>query len=629
MTDSLGHGPATKPGFPLVVSAIGVVFGDIGTSPLYALRECFAPERGLSTSPENVLGIVSLLIWTLTLVVCVKYLTFVLRADNRGEGGILALISLVASNFKNRNGRAAMLLGILGIIGASLLYSDGILTPSVSVLSAVEGLMLITPSFEPFIVPLALVVLVILFAFQYRGTEKVGRLFGPVVIVWFLVIGFLGLLAIIHSPSILAALNPFHAIRFVGEHIRQSFGVLGSVFLAMTGAEVMYADMGHFGKKPIRRAWFYLIFPALILSYMGQAAILLDDPKRVDNLFFQLVPIWGLYPMVILATLATVIASQAVISGAFSLARQSVQLGYWPRMRILHTSADTFGQVYVPFINWALMLGTIALVLIFKSSGRLANAYGIAVSSDMLITTCLMTYVALRIWRIKPWFVLPVVAVFAVIDVMFFMANASKVVSGGWIVVIFAAGLIIIMKTWMDGRTLIRRNMEAVSISLEDFVASLEHGQPQRVKGIAVFMAGNPKGVPLALLHNLKHNKIMHERTIIMSVQTLDRPRVPEANRTAVIRYAPGFWQVIVHYGFSETPDIPALLESLPELSINPMQTTYFLGRESLVINPRSRLMWMWQKKLFWFLSLNAQAATSYFKLPPNRVVEIGAQTEL
>jgi KUP system potassium uptake protein len=629
MTEASGSGSVKKPGMTLLVSAIGVVYGDIGTSPLYALRECFAPERGLSTTPENVLGIVSLLIWTLTLVVCFKYLSVVLRADNRGEGGILALISLVSGSLKSRQGKAAALLGLMGIIGAALLYSDGILTPSVSVLSAVEGLMLITPAFQPFIVPAALVVLVLLFAFQYRGTEKVGRLFGPVMITWFVVIGVLGLIAIFQAPGIFAALNPLYALRFLSEHVRQSFGVLGSVFLAMTGAEVMYADMGHFGKRPIRRAWFFLIFPALILCYMGQAAVLLVTPDRVDNLFFQLVPTWGLYPLVILATLATVIASQAVISGAFSLARQSVQLGFLPRMRIQHTSADTFGQVYVPFINWALMLGTNVLVLVFQSSAKLTNAYGIAVSSDMLLTTCLMTFVALRIWRIKPWFVLPVVAVFAVIDVMFFLANASKLVSGGWIVVVFAAMLIIVMKTWRDGRNVIRRHMEAVSLSLEDFVASLALGQPQKVKGVAVFMAGNPKGIPLALLHNLKHNKVMHERTIVMSVLTVDRPWVPEVNRTTVTHYAPGFWQVIVHYGFSETPDIPALLGGLPELSIDPMQTTYFLGRESLVITAQRRGMGVWRKKLFWFLSLNAQAATSFFKLPPNRVVEIGAQTEL
>jgi KUP system potassium uptake protein len=629
MTGSSGSDSTKKPGLTLLISAIGVVFGDIGTSPLYALRECFAPERGLSTTPENVLGIVSLLIWTLTLVVCFKYLSVVLRADNRGEGGILALISLVSGGLKSRRGKAAGLLGLLGVVGAALLYSDGILTPSVSVLSAIEGLTLITPAFQPFIVPAALAVLVLLFAFQYRGTEKVGRLFGPVMIVWFVVIGVLGLISAIQAPEIFNALNPLHALRFLTEHVGQSFGVLGSVFLAMTGAEVMYADMGHFGKKPIQRAWFYLIFPALILCYMGQAAVLLASPERVENLFFQLVPAWGLYPLVILATMATVIASQAVISGAFSLARQSVQLGFLPRMRIQHTSADTFGQVYVPLINWALMLGTIVLVLVFQSSAKLTSAYGIAVSSDMLITTGLISFVALRIWRIKPWFVLPVVAVFAVIDVMFFLANASKLVSGGWFVVVFAALLITIMKTWMDGRNVIRRHMEAVSLSLEDFVASLELGPPQKVKGVAVFMAGNPKGIPLALLHNLKHNKVMHERTIIMSVITVDRPWVPEVNRTTVTRYAPGFWQVIVHYGFSETPDIPTLLGGLSELSIDPMQTTYFLGRESLVITSQRKGMRVWRKKLFWFLSLNAQTATSFFKLPPNRVVEIGAQTEL
>lgn len=613
----------------LTVSAIGVVFGDIGTSPLYALRECFAPGKGIAANPENILGIVSLLLWTLTIVVSIEYLTFVLRADNRGEGGILALISLVSANLKKRSGKMVGVLAVLGIIGASLLYSDGILTPSISVLSAIEGLEVISAEFTPYIVPLTIVVLILLFMFQSRGTEKVGKLFGPLIIIWFIVMAVMGVIATIDNPSVLQALNPYYAVRFLIDHIAQSLGVLGSVFLAMTGAEVMYADLGHFGKRPIRRSWFFLVFPALVLNYLGQAAFLLGSPDSVDNLFFRLAPQWMLYPLVTIATIATVIASQAVISGAFSLARQSVQLGFWPRMQIRHTSADTFGQVYVPFINWALMIGSIALVIFFKKSENLANAYGIAISATMLITFFLMIFVATKLWQYKWWVVLPFCIVFFVIDFMFFVANVSKVFSGGMVVVLFAIGLLVLMKTWMDGRATLRKRMEKTSISLEEFVTSLDYGLPTPVKGTAIFLAGNPRGVPLALLHNLKHNKVLHEKTVVLSVQTLDRPRVSDHNRFVVTRFKHGIWQVVLNYGFSEIPDIPQTLMTVFELGFDPMQTTYFLGREVLVVDGQNHSMWLWRKKLFWFLAHNALAATSFFRLPPNRVIEIGAQTEL
>jgi KUP system potassium uptake protein len=422
----------------LAIGAIGIVFGDIGTSPLYALRECFSPVHGIAVERDNIVGIVSLLIWALSLVVCVKYLLIVLRADNRGEGGILALVSLVSRYIPKGSVKRKALIALLGIIGAALLYSDGMITPAVSVLSAVEGLELISPKFVPYILPLSILVLVALFPSQAKGTTKVGRVFGPIIAVWFVVMGALGLRAIVASPGILAALNPLEALRFLGRNGALSFGVLGSVFLAMTGAEVLYADLGHFGRSPIRRAWFYLVYPALLLNYVGQGAYLLANPGQADNLFYRLAPTWAMYPLLMLATAATIIASQAVISGAFSLARQSVQLGFWPRITVKHTSDETIGQVYVPFVNWALLAGTVGLVLAFKTSGSLANAYGIAVSATMLMTSCLMIVLARKSAHTKLWILIPVGLAFLTMDTAFFLSNVTKIVSGGWIVVIFA-----------------------------------------------------------------------------------------------------------------------------------------------------------------------------------------------
>jgi len=614
----------------LIIAAIGVVFGDIGTSPLYALRECFNATHGLQRDPETVIGVVSLMFWVLTLVVCVKYLAIVVRADNRGEGGILQLISLVGQKIKDKKGQPILFLSLLGIIGASLLYSDGMLTPSVSVLSAVEGLTILTPAFEPWIVPITLAILIGLFSFQSFGTAKVGRLFGPIIAIWFVVLGILGVSSISHNPAILAALNPVHAFRFLINHGSHSFGVLGSVFLAITGAEVMYADLGHFGRRPIRIAWFFLIFPCLVLNYAGQGALLLNPAIPVDNLFFMLSPEWFKLPLIILATFATIIASQAVITGAFSLARASVQLGFWPRLQVRHTSSETIGQVYVPFINWLLMLGTIGLVLGFKASANLANAYGIAVSADMLITTGLMAVVALKIWKAHPLIVFPIVGFFAVLDGTLFVSNASKIVSGGWIVVIFAFSLFMIMKTWMDGRKLVKRELENTQLSLETFIESIQLHMPTRVKGTAVFLAGNPNGVPVALLHNLKHNRVLHDTTVILSIQNAGIPVVPDYERSTHMNYEQGIWRVTLHYGFSETPDVPKALSALgiPGLTFDPMQTTYFLGRESLVPVFKKHTMWLARKRLFTFLSHNALNASLFFKLPPNRVVEVGTRTE-
>jgi KUP system potassium uptake protein len=615
----------------LAVGAIGVVFGDIGTSPLYALRECFSATHGIAVKTENILGIVSLLIWTLSLIVCIKYLVIVLRADNRGEGGILALVSLVSRYVPKGSKRRAGFMAVLGILGTALLYSDGMITPAVSVLSAMEGLEVITPKFIPYILPLSLIVLVALFPMQSRGTAKVGRVFGPLISLWFVVIGVLGLSAITSNPGILAALNPLEAIRFIARNGLLSFGILGSVFLAMTGAEVLYADLGHFGRSPIRRSWFFLVYPALLLNYVGQGAFLLSHPDEADNLFYRLVPSWGLYPMVVLATIATIIASQAVISGSFSIARQSVQLGLWPRVQVRHTSDETIGQVYVPFVNWLLLIGTVGLVLGFKSSGRLANAYGIAVSATMLMTTCLMIFLARRMMRAKLWYVIPLGMLFLTIDGAFFLSNATKIVSGGWIVVVLAAVLFLIMKTWTDGRKLFSKRIQVYRLSPELFASSIALDPPVRVAGTAVFLTADPKGVPKALLHNLKHNRVLHERTIVLSVQTTDEPYVSAASRAIIVGHEGGIWHVILNFGFSETPDVPKAMEAvkIPGFVPDPMKTTYFLGREALVVSRDRGGMMKWRKRLYTFLFNNAVSPTDFFRLPPDRVVEIGAKTEL
>jgi KUP system potassium uptake protein len=615
----------------LAVGAIGVVFGDIGTSPLYALRECFSPKHGIAVEADNILGIVSLLLWTLSLIVCVKYLGFVLRADNKGEGGILALASLVSRFIPAGSKRRAGFVTALGILGAALLYSDGMITPAVSVLSAIEGLEVITPKFIPYILPLALVILVCLFPLQSRGTARVGKVFGPIISIWFAVIALLGLSSIAAHPGILAALNPVHAIRFLLRERGLSFGILGVVFLAMTGAEVMYADLGHFGRSPIRKSWFALVYPALLLNYLGQGAHLLGHPDQVGNLFYRLAPPWALYPLVILATMATIIASQAVISGAFSIARQMVQLGLWPRIQVRHTSDETIGQVYVPFINWFLLLGTVGLVLGFRKSGSLANAYGIAVSVDMLMTTCLMIFLALKMAHLTLWAVIPLGLLFLAIDGAFFLSNVLKIVSGGWIVVVFAAGIFFLMKTWTDGRKLFSKRIQSYRLSPELFASSIALDPPVRVPGTAIFLTGDPKGIPKALLHNLKHNRVLHERTIILSVQTQDEPRVDEARRTEIVGHEGGIWHVLLHFGFSETPDVPRAMEAvlIPGFDPDPMRTTYFLGRESIVVGRSLGGMARWRKKLFTFLFNNAIGPTDFFRLPPDRVVEIGAKTEL
>jgi KUP system potassium uptake protein len=615
----------------LMIAALGIVFGDIGTSPLYALRESFAATGGLAVHPENVVGIVSLLLWTLTLIVCVKYLLIVLRADNKGEGGILALVSLISRYVPKDHAKRAGFVTILGIVGAALLYSDGMLTPAVSVLSAIEGLTMVTPRLEPYILPVSLVVLVALFPFQSRGTSKMGRIFGPVLALWFIVIGLLGLHSIIQRPAILAALNPIAAVSFLLRNGIGSLSVMGSVFLAMTGAEVLYSDLGHFGRRPIRRTWFFLVYPALILNYAGQGAFLLERPAEVENLFYRLAPQWVVLPLVILATMATIIASQAVITGAFSLARQSVQLGLWPRIQVRHTSDETIGQVYVPVINWFLMIGTVGLVLAFRTSAHLSHAYGIAVSATMIITTCLMIFLARKAYRVSYLVIVPLAILFLAIDGIFFVANCLKILSGGWIVIVLACVMFLFMKTWVDGRRLFGAKLSKFRISPALFIPGLVAHPPFRVPGTALFLSADPKGMPKALLHNLKHNKVLHEMTILLSVQTTDEPYVDAVNRFAFEQYGIGIWQASMFYGFSETPDISKALDglSIPGFVNDPMKITYFLGRDAIAPNPALKGMALWRKRLFVFMFNNAVSPTDFFRIPADRVVEIGAKMEM
>jgi KUP system potassium uptake protein len=623
--------PSPKKETILALSALGVVFGDIGTSPLYALRECFAGHGHIPITEPNILGAVSVMLWTLVFIVCIKYVMFVMRADNRGEGGILALIAQVTGSKNASSKWHYKFFILLGVLGVALLYSDGVITPAITVLGAVEGLTEATPRFKPYIIFLSLIILVGLFMIQSKGTAKVGALFGPILLVWFFTIAFFGLGAILKKPGILLAINPYYAVHFLISNGASDFAFLGSVFLSVTGAEMLFADIGHFGRKPIKSAWFKVVFPSLALNYLGQGAYLLTMPQSAENLFYRIFPSWFLYPMVLLATAAAAIASQAVISGAYSLTRQGVQLGYWPRLRVMHTSSSRIGQVYLPFVNWFLMAGVIFLVLVFRRSGDLAAAYGIAVSIDMFITTILIAVIAHNKWQAPLWMIASLITVFLFIDGSFLVSNLMKLPYGGWIVIAIALFLGMCMKTWIDGREILRKDMLAGAMDLEVFVRSIQAGPIQRVPGIAVFLGANTQVVPKALLHNLKHNKVMHEHTLIMTVKTEEIPFVSPDKRVVIDYIGAGIYRMVASYGFSETADIPALLMSLKfsDLRFDPMQTTYFLGREALVVSNKKRRMASWRKRLFQFMSHNSLNATSFFKIPPNRVVELGSQIEL
>jgi len=584
----------------------------------------------MKTSAYNVIGIVSMIFWSLVLIISIKYMLFVLRADNRGEGGILALMTLLTRDRKSESKLQMTIVG-LALLGAAMLFGDGMITPAISVLSAVEGLNVATTVLKPWVVPIiSIVILLALFFFQHRGTARIGYIFGPILLVWFIIIGLLGIIAISEAPEILAAVNPFHAVDFFFGNKIHAFAVMGIMFLALTGGEALYADMGHFGKSPIRISWFCLVLPSLLLNYFGQGAHLLKYPSEIKNLFYQLAPSWALYPMVALATIATAIASQAVISGAFSLSRQAVQLGFLPRLAVRHTSDEKIGQVYVPTVNWVLLVGTISIILGFRESGNLAAAYGIANSATMSITTILTAIAALMIWKIKPPVVILVSSFFFLLDMLFFGSNAVKIMSGGWVTLIIALVVLIVMITWQHGRAILRKNFEDASLDIHMFVNDIKERKPPRVPGIAVFLTGNASGTPRTLLHNYKHNKILHEYIILLSIQTEEIPYVPASERSEINEIGLGMYRIKLKYGFSEDPDIPEALMNieLGNIRFEPMKTTYFLGRETLLISGKSKMM-RWRKKLFAFLSHNAFDATGFFRLPPNRVIELGLQVEL
>jgi KUP system potassium uptake protein len=621
----------------LCIGAIGVVYGDIGTSPLYAIRECFAAGHGVEANPDNVYGVLSLFFWSLLIVVVVKYLVYMLRADNEGEGGILALLALVAPRSEEERSRAGKwLLLMFGLFGAALLYGDGAITPAISVLSAVEGLEVATDAFSPWVIPITCLIIFALFAVQKWGTGKVGVLFGPGTLVWFVAIGYVGLQQILREPGVLYAMSPHHAVRFFVVHIASgseeglhAFLLLGSVFLCVTGGEALYADMGHFGRKAIRIAWFVVAYPALLLNYFGQGAALLGgDPEVVANPFYAIVPRAFLYPMVGLATFATVVASQALISGAFSISRQAVQLGYFPRVTIIHTSGHAEGQIYIPEVNWLLMVACIALVLGFRSSSALAAAYGIAVTGTMAVTSILF-FAAMRS-RIGNRKAGALLVLFLIFDLAFLIANSFKIEHGGWFPLAAAAAIFIVMTTWNRGRVALAAYVRDRAKPLADFVAEIEQTPPIRVPGTAIVMTANANVAPPVLLHHLKHNRTMHERVILLSAAVQEVPEVPPDKRLKVEQHPHGITHVLARYGFMQTPNVPEILARLAEkgVPVELARTTFFLGRETLLVTGPGKLA-RWRKRLFAFLSRNSRPPTHYFEIPPDRVVEIGMQIEL
>ncbi len=625
-----------KPWFPLAVGALGVVYGDIGTSPLYALRECFHGAHALPLNRANVLGILSLIFWSLLIVISVKYLLFVMRADNRGEGGILALFSLIPQRLREKRG--GLFLAAIAMFGSALLYGDGMITPAISVLSAVEGLKVVTPVFDAWVVPITIGILVGLFLIQNRGTGGIGAIFGPVMMVWFGTLAVLGVLGIVRDPSVLLAVEPSQAVQFFIRNRLAGFLILGSVFLVVTGGEALYADMGHFGKKPIKIAWFGLVLPSLLLNYFGQGALLISqvDLKQqqlvAENPFFHLAPDkpWLLYILVGLATIATVIASQALISGAFSLTRQAIQLGYCPRLLIVHTSGEEYGQIYVPAVNWLLMACTIGLVLGFKTSAALAAAYGIAVTMTMVITTILAKVVAREVWGWKRRWLLPLTVFFLLIDLSFFGANIVKVHLGGWVPLLVGSIIYFLMATWRRGRQILAERLARQALPFDSFVASIQPETPPRVPGTAVFMARDPLATPTSLLHNLKHNKVLHDQVILLTIVTEEYPEVPKKERISVDTYGKGCYRVMARYGFMQDPSIASMLEGMRAhgIDLNMMKTTFFLGRETLIPSPKPGMA-IWREKLFAMMSRNALRPTDYFRIPANRVIELGMQVEL
>ncbi len=620
------HGSTKPRAWPLVIGAIGVVFGDIGTSPLYTLKEAFGEKYGLHPDPANVLGILSLVFWVMLLVVTVKYVNVIMRADNRGEGGILALMAVVQRSLPIAS-PLTYSIGLLGIFGTALFFGDSVITPAISVLSAVEGLKVAAPALGHYVVPITLVVLLILFAFQRHGTDKVGKIFGPVMVLWFLTLGLLGLVQIFKSPTVLQAVNPWWALQFFLHHGVHAWLALGAVVLAVTGGEALYADMGHFGRFPIRTAWTWFAMPALLLNYFGQGALLLEQPAAVSNPFYALVPSWGLFPMIGLATVATVIASQAVISGAFSLARQAIQLGYLPRLNLVHTSAETIGQVYLPWVNRVLLVMVMLLVVTFQTSSNLASAYGVSVTGSMLIDTILLIVLASQKWRLSPRIIWPFAILFLIVDIALFSANAIKFLEGAWVPVAIGIVVFTVMRTWRRGRDLVREHVNRDSLRIEHFVESLMGDPPVRVSGTAIFMTPSNAYMPPAMLHNLKHNKVLHERNVLLSVETLSVPRADESERVAYSDLGHGFSRLSLRFGYMENPDVPGALKhwDIPGPAFDEMDSTFFASRESLTASA-DRGMALWRDKLFLVMSRNATPATEFFSIPGNRLVELGTQ---
>jgi KUP system potassium uptake protein len=614
----------------LALTALGVVYGDIGTSPLYALREAFHGPHAIPVTDGNILGVLSLVFWSLIIVVTVKYHVVIIRADNKGEGGVLALMALIQGRRQTRALSPSLMIIMLGIFGAALMYADGALTPAISVMSAVEGLAIAAPQLSNWITPVTLALLLGLFLFQSRGTAKVGSVFGPVMLLWFLTIAALGIHGIVRDPSVLVAVSPHHAIRFFAEDAWRGFLVLGAVFLVVTGGETLYADLGHFGHRAIQLAWFTVPFPALLLNYFGQGAELLQEPASASNPFYYLAPDWALLPLIGIATAAAIIASQAVISGAFSLTRQAVQLGYMPRLRIEHTSSREIGQIYVPAVNWALMLLTITLVFWFKNSSNIAGAYGVALSTLMVITTLMFYIMCREVWGWSTTRAVLVSGIFLAIDTLFFAANALKIPQGGWVPLVIALVVYVLMMTWKRGREILAKRMMEKTVPLKLLLADLAAEPPIRVPGTAVFMYGTSDGTPPALVHNLAHNKVLHEKIIFLTVITEDVPQVGPAQRVTVKRSGKGFHSVVARYGFMQDPDINEVLAACKAqgLAIPLEGTTFFLGRETLIASDRPGMA-IWRERLFAFMSRNAMRATAFFKIPPNQVFEVGAQVEL
>ncbi len=613
----------------LTLGAIGIVFGDIGTSPIYAFRETFAGHHPLAVDRIHVFGVLSLIFWSMMLVVTLKYVTILMRADNKGEGGSLALLALIS---RKTGGKARWTSGIvlLGVFACALFYGDSMITPAVSVLSAVEGLTIVERGLEPLVVPIAIIILVGLFLIQRVGTAKVGALFGPVVSVYFVTLAVLGTVSILRDPTIFAALNPYYAFNFFFIDGWRAFLALGSVVLAVTGAEALYADMGHSGRRPIRTGWIYFVLPALMLNYLGQGVLLIAEPSAIQSPFYRLAPEWFRLPLVLIATMATIIASQAVISGAFSVTQQAMQLGFIPRLRIQHTSASAAGQIYIPVINWALMVMVILLVLFFQNSSNLAAAYGIAVTGAMFIDTCLLTVVLFSLWNWRPAVALPLLAIFFIVDIAYFAANLTKVPDGGWFPLLIGLVAFTLLTTWARGRQLMLARMREAAMPVEIFVKSAANSAT-RVPGTAVFMTTSAEGVPHALLHNLKHNKVLHERVLLLTVKIEDVPYVEEGQTFELADLGSGFYRLVIRFGFMQESDVPAALSRVEQCgpAFKMMDTSFFLARQTLLTSAKVPGMALWRERLFSWMLRNAESAMEFFKLPPNRVVELGSQVEI